>query len=167
MIWGGLHGLYLVVFHAWRRAIDTAWPTPAPAWMAPATRGLAWLVTFTAVVVAWVFFRATDLSAALSMLRSMAGVHGAVLPDQIIGFVPPLAHLAQGVGKVPYLADGSVMGCVEMALMLAIGLVLALAAPTLPSLRNRWRYALVVPCGALALQRVIYGHSSEFLYFQF
>ena len=41
------------------------------------------------------------------------------------------------------------------------------AAPTVPELRTRWRYALVVPCAALALQRVIYGQASEFLYFQF
>jgi hypothetical protein len=31
----------------------------------------------------------------------------------------------------------------------------------------RLRYALIVPCAALALQRVLYGTSSEFLYFQF
>jgi hypothetical protein len=81
--------------------------------------------------------------------------------------VPPLAHVADGLGKVPYLGDASVMGCVEMFLMLGVGMALVLATPTVPELRNRWRYALVVPCAALALQRVLYGRASEFLYFQF
>jgi len=48
-----------------------------------------------------------------------------------------------------------------------VGMALVLATPTVPELRNRWRYALVVPCAALALQRVLYGRASEFLYFQF
>ena len=167
VIWGGLHGLYLMVFHAWRRGVESAgWgtlPTAVAAIVAPA----AWLATFLAVVVAWVFFRAADLPAAMSMLQGMAGQHGALLPDQIIGFVPALSHLAHGVGKVPYLADGTVMGCVEMGLMLGVGMAIALGAPNLPQLANRWRYALVVPCGALALQAVVYGRASEFLYFQF
>jgi hypothetical protein len=133
----------------------------------PVLAPIAWLLTFIAVVVAWVFFRAADLDAALSMLRGMAGMNGALLPDQIIRFVPLLSHVADGMGKVPYLADGTVMGCVEMFLMISLGMALALGAPTVPELRNRWRYALVVPCAALALQRVLYGQASEFLYFQF
>ncbi|HSV71495.1 MAG TPA: MBOAT family protein [Methylibium sp.] len=167
VIWGGLHGLYLMAFHAWERAwrrwAGSAMLARVTAWSAP----LAWLLTFLAVVVAWVFFRAADLPTALSVLRGMAGAHGALLPEQLIAFVPALADVAQSVGKVPYLGDGSVMGCVELALMLALGIAVVLAAPTLPALRLRWRYLLVVPCGALALQRVLYGRASEFLYFQF
>jgi len=60
-----------------------------------------------------------------------------------------------------------VMGCVEMAAMIALGLGIVTAAPNLPQLPRCWRYALIVPCAALALQRVLYGRASEFLYFQF
>jgi alginate O-acetyltransferase complex protein AlgI len=127
----------------------------------------AWALTFLAVVIGWVVFRAADLDAAGSMLRAMSGAGGAVLPDQLIGLVPPLGWLAQGAGKVPHLADGTVMGAVEMFLMIALGLVLVLATPAMSELRNRTRYLLVVPCAALALQRVLYGSASEFLYFQF
>jgi D-alanyl-lipoteichoic acid acyltransferase DltB (MBOAT superfamily) len=167
VIWGGLHGLYLMVFHAWRRGVDAFGLDAALRTLRPVLAPIAWLLTFTAVVVAWVFFRAADLDAAMSMLRGMAGMNGALLPDQIIKFVPPLANVADGMGKVPYLADGTVMGCVEMFLMISLGMALALGAPTVPELRNRWRYALVVPCAALALQQVLYGQASEFLYFQF
>jgi D-alanyl-lipoteichoic acid acyltransferase DltB (MBOAT superfamily) len=167
VIWGGLHGLYLMVFHAWRRGVDALGLGPSLRPLRPVLAPIAWLLTFIAVVVAWVFFRAADLDAALSMLRGMAGMNGALLPDQIIRFVPLLSQVADGMGKVPYLADGTVMGCVEMFLMISLGMALALGAPTVPELRNRWRYALVVPCAALALQRVLYGQASEFLYFQF
>jgi D-alanyl-lipoteichoic acid acyltransferase DltB (MBOAT superfamily) len=167
VIWGGLHGLYLMVFHGWRRSVERFLGAEQHAGLRTITAPLAWLSTFLAVVIAWVFFRATDVQAAWSMLRGMAGLNGALLPDQIIGFVPVLGHLASGAGKVPYLGDGTVMGFVEMALMLALGLALVLGTPTLPALSARWRYALIVPCAPLALQRVLYGSASPFLYFQF
>ena len=167
VIWGGLHGLYLLVFHGWRRSVGRFFGDDQHAWLRTITAPFAWLLTFLAVVIAWVFFRADDLNAALSMLRGMAGMNGALLPDQIISFMPVLGQLADGVGKLPYLGDGTVMGCVEMLLMLTLGLALALGAPTLPEVRTSWRYALIVPCAALALQRVLFGGSSPFLYFQF
>jgi alginate O-acetyltransferase complex protein AlgI len=166
VIWGGLHGLYLTVFHAWRRLVARrGWRLPA-AWL-PIARGLSWLLTFVLVVVAWVFFRAESIEAAVSILQAMCGVNGAVVPDQILNLVPALGHVATGLGKVPYLADGTVMGFVEMVVMITMGLLIVVLAPTLPELRLRWRYLLVVPCAALALQRVVYGRASEFLYYQF
>jgi len=167
VIWGGLHGLYLVVFHAWRRGVDRLSLGQGHVAVARFTAPIAWLATFLAVVVAWVFFRAADLPTALTLLRGMAGQHGAVLPDQIIALVPALGHIAEGAGKVAYLADGTVMGCVEMALMIGLGLAIVVGAPNLPQLSTRLRYLLVLPCAALALQRVAYGRASEFLYFQF
>jgi alginate O-acetyltransferase complex protein AlgI len=157
VVWGALHGAALVVEQGWR-ALKAPFRLPAP---------LAWALTFGTVVVGWVFFRAPDVPTALRLLGGMAGLHGSALPEQILAALPPLAHLAQGLGKVPGLADGTVMGAVEMALMLGAGLAIVLAAPNLAQMSPRARLWLVVPCGALALQRVLYGGSSEFLYFQF
>lgn len=67
VVWGALHGAYLCVNHAW----NNFGPKVAPrfAWLA----NLAGLVlTFLAVVVAWVFFRADSLTSALSVLSKMA-----------------------------------------------------------------------------------------------
>ena len=168
VIWGGLHGAYLMAYHAWRRAAGRVGRLGRPApLVGVAMAPLAWLATFLAVVIAWVFFRATDLRSAMSVLHGMVGQHGAQLPDQIIALMPALGGVADGVGKVPYLADGTVMGFVEMVLMLGLGMAIVVRAPTLPELRLRTRYLLVVPCAALALQRVVWGASSPFLYFQF
>jgi len=40
------------------------------------------LITFGAVVIAWVFFRAENLKTAMEVLKGMAGVNGVVLPGQ-------------------------------------------------------------------------------------
>jgi alginate O-acetyltransferase complex protein AlgI len=73
VVWGGLHGLYLVVNHAWLafkpRLPLAAIPVPVRSVVSVAT-------TFVAVALAWVFFRAADLSTALSMLSAMAGANG-------------------------------------------------------------------------------------------
>jgi len=72
IIWGGLHGLYLIINHGWREVkARLGWGQSGR--IANLAAGM---LTFLAVVVAWVFFRADNLSAASSMLSSMAGANG-------------------------------------------------------------------------------------------
>ncbi len=169
--WGALHGALLVLHGLWRSAVVLLPVVTRPGLLhragARAFSLAGWLLTFFAVVVGWVIFRAADLPAALAILHGMAGLNGAQLPEQIISFVPVLGHVAQGVGKVPLLSDGTVMGAVELALMLALGLALVTLCPAMHELRPRTRTWLLLPCAALAFQQVLYGRASEFLYFQF
>ena len=70
VIWGALHGSYLGVNHAWRawrgeRISDSA-----------VSRIASRTLTFFAVVIAWVFFRAETLDGALTMLAAMSGLSG-------------------------------------------------------------------------------------------
>jgi len=67
VIWGALHGTYLCVNHAWNRF----GPTVAPRF-ARAADVAGFILTFLAVVVAWVFFRADNLPAAIDVLSRMA-----------------------------------------------------------------------------------------------
>ena len=72
--WGALHGGYLIINHGWRSfSARHLAGLPIPAGLA---RWLARLLTFCVVVVAWVFFRAESLEAALSILQGMAGLNG-------------------------------------------------------------------------------------------
>lgn len=62
VIWGGLHGIGLAVHRSWRRPAGEGrrWPITL----------LGTLVTFYFVCVAWIFFRASSLGSALTILRS-------------------------------------------------------------------------------------------------
>jgi len=65
--WGALHGAYLCINHAW------SYFAPKPGLrLAPLARLAAFVLTFLAVVVAWVFFRADSMAQALSILSKMA-----------------------------------------------------------------------------------------------
>jgi D-alanyl-lipoteichoic acid acyltransferase DltB (MBOAT superfamily) len=73
VIWGALHGAYLVINHAFSALrARLGWTATAGGSAA------AWLITFLAVVVAWVFFRAETADAALRMLAGMIGLAGPV-----------------------------------------------------------------------------------------
>ncbi|HSN29544.1 MAG TPA: MBOAT family O-acyltransferase [Kofleriaceae bacterium] len=79
VIWGGIHGFYLLGERLVRRF------GPGGPWLetAPARGGLM-LLTFLLTCITWVFFRAKELSGATSLLAAAFGAGGgaAVLPTQ-------------------------------------------------------------------------------------
>lgn len=64
VVWGGLHGLYLILNHGWQWLSQKLSLPHLP-------RILTMLLTFIAVVVAWVFFRADTFQTALKLLEAM------------------------------------------------------------------------------------------------
>jgi alginate O-acetyltransferase complex protein AlgI len=89
MIWGGLHGFYLIVNHVWR----SLWAN-ADFKLPPILKSLAHpasvFVTFAATTVAWVVFRSENFSSAMLMLRGLCGEGGR---SSLITF-SPLAAIA-------------------------------------------------------------------------
>jgi len=77
VLWGGLHGCYLVINHGWQQLHKRYWHKPP----SKAVHALSVLTTFLAVVVAWVVFRADNLNTAAAILKAMAGMNSLVLPD--------------------------------------------------------------------------------------
>ena len=181
--WGALHGGYLVVNHGWHalRARLGHDPRRSTGW----GRACAVALTFAAVVVGWVIFRAADFATAVAMLKAMAGINGLVLPDF---WLPQWGAAGQWLA-----AHGVVFGdtgdLVTDGLVNWIWILLAvvwfapntqqLLAAYRPALalfaeqyrtRLAWRptavYALLT--AALALMAIFNLHKqSEFLYFQF
>ena len=75
VLWGGLHGIFLVANHAWLAAMRRM------GWQRPVWGGnfFSGALTFVCVVFAWVFFRADNMAAALALLDAMRG-HGEAIP---------------------------------------------------------------------------------------
>ena len=163
VIWGGLHGVYLLINHAWRGFVERlglAGRLPRrPAMLAGGA------LTFAAVVVSWVFFRADNTAAAQSMLASMLGLHG----------IDSAQHA---------FANGLIAGSRALSWVMGAALLVWLLpntqqlfarfAPALDSVqgaaRLQWRpslpwLALIVTLALVAIYRL--NHISQFLYFQF
>jgi len=70
VVWGLLHGFYLVIEHVLRAFLGNKTWTDSLA-----MKVLLGLLTYAAVCLAWVFFRASDFATATRMLQGMFGGH--------------------------------------------------------------------------------------------
>lgn len=83
MMWGVLHGLYLVINHAWHHVRKVLEHDLKHSTLPGRFAGMT--LTFFVVVVGWVFFRAKNFDAALSILSGMVGLNGTILPSSWYG----------------------------------------------------------------------------------
>jgi alginate O-acetyltransferase complex protein AlgI len=81
VIWGALHGLFLVVNHVWQKVASRLFGKrlAAPSF---GRRLVARSITLFAVSIAWVFFRATSLDTALRVVSAMFDFRAFALPAQ-------------------------------------------------------------------------------------
>lgn len=78
VVWGGLHGLYLCIHHLYRALLLPLRPLPTLL-----ERAIYRGVTFLAVVLAWVFFRAATFDGAGMMLSAMADIDALFVHDAV------------------------------------------------------------------------------------
>jgi D-alanyl-lipoteichoic acid acyltransferase DltB (MBOAT superfamily) len=79
VVWGLLHGIYLAINQSWRMLRPRFWSDQAN--YDRVMKPLGFVLTFGAVVVALVFFRANSVTAALSVLSGMVGMNGIFSSD--------------------------------------------------------------------------------------
>jgi D-alanyl-lipoteichoic acid acyltransferase DltB (MBOAT superfamily) len=175
LAWGGLHGIYLSINHLWHSRRGDAARAPVAGMLAASLKMLSWAITFFAVVIAWVFFRAKTMAGAWQMLGSLFGLaadSSAYLSPGILRVM----DLPILVGEQRLLLIG---GC-----LVVLTLVIALGLPNVPQLFRYREYRRAPERGAfvswrpngawaafaaLAFAISLFGmwQRLEFLYFQF
>ncbi|HOX43327.1 MAG TPA: MBOAT family O-acyltransferase [Myxococcota bacterium] len=143
VLWGGYHGLLLVLHRAWRAAFPAG--SRLDAWRGHgAYRALAGLLCFAAVTLGWVFFRARDLPTAFAVLG---------------GLCSPAPHLETpaGLWKAWIL-----LAVVALGHALGPGRVLERVSGWLPAPARGLLWALM-----LALLWLFASAAAPFIYFQF
>ncbi len=88
VVWGGLHGLYLVGERVAKR-----YAGDAPFWETTPGKLLLVLVTFVLVCLAWVFFRATSFGQAFRIVGAMFGAGAGAVHLGYAGTLIPIALL--------------------------------------------------------------------------
>jgi D-alanyl-lipoteichoic acid acyltransferase DltB (MBOAT superfamily) len=194
VVWGALHGFYLIVNHAFA-ALQAAlgWD---PRRRGRAGQLAAGALTFLAVVVGWVYFRAPTVAGANRLLGAMAGGGPLVLPAKLAAPLGRLGGLGQALaahgvrfGELPLLAMPIDQLVLQMALGLAIVWLLPNSgqiferylpesraakptAPVAPAVHHwyHWRPTLLWGLGLgvlLTLSLAAVAGKTEFIYFQF
>lgn len=140
IFWGGLHGVYLSINHAWRALRQRFGADLGRSTLAGRT--VARLTTFLAVIVAWVFFRASTIDEAMEILRGMSGLNGFALPATWLaklgtGGAWLAAHGVQFVSGLSF-------GGIREAGWIAVPLAVAWLMPNTQELLARYRPTLEV-----------------------
>lgn len=127
--WGALHGIYLVINHAWRKLRQQF--AIGPSHSTSLSRGAARLITFLAVMVAWTFFRADSFSDAFAVLYGMVGMNGIVLSQA----------LSESIGGVTFgLTTGeTLLGDPALFGWLAVLLGVVWFAPNAQEITKAWQ----------------------------
>jgi len=169
VVWGGLHGLYLVINHGWGHLRPRLF---ANAPRCP-ERFLGRTFTLLAVILGWVYFRANSAHSAHRMIAGMLGANGISVSDNLrplLGFLERFGVAFTGTGSFD--SDG-------LAWVVA-AFVIALVVPNTQQYLSRKGYespswlawkpnaahalflAVLALCALVRLKEV-----REFLYFQF
>ena len=133
--WGALHGLYIVINRLWRQ-YGIALP-----------KALAWGITFTCVVIGWVFFRANSMTDALAMIQTMMGAKGISFAIQL-----------------------EVLKVSEIAIPCILLLIICLRAKNTQERVSTFQPSIFwafCTAGLLIVSILHFNNASEFLYFQF
>ena len=153
VFWGFLHGAALAVHRAWKK-MGGRMPD-----------SVAWLLTFTFVTVAWVFFRARSWKDALRLLSAMAALNGVALPE---GWGHALNFFnGRHLQFMPWkeIMQGSRDACIWVPLALAACLFLKNSNQMAERFKPGWKSLLVVAAGAYAALQLF--RVNDFLYFSF
>jgi alginate O-acetyltransferase complex protein AlgI len=187
LIWGALHGLYLIINHAWRRLMIISGLNLSSNRI---YQLFSWSITFTSVVIAWVYFRAPTLEHGNAILGSMFGMNGAQIPAGIFARLGTFQDTIISFGIEANMGSGTVFVSNFIWILFA-GLVVFLL-PNVAQIfhqhepviyensevfkkeiiktRFLWKYSLfwAVTSSLLFLSGILtLTQVSEFLYFQF
>lgn len=145
VLWGALHGIYLIInhgFHAIRRALGHDLNNTTAA-----GRTLSTLITFIAVTIGWVFFRAADIPTAINILNGMAGLNGFLLPESWKTAFGHLPNITYGV------SDFKVTGKFDIIL---VALLLVWIFPNTQQIMTRYQPAFDTFRGTIGRQAILY-----------
>ena len=168
IIWGGMHGVGLIINHAWKMLSDKyqrlAKFRNSALWTVAAS-----VLTLLFVFSAWIVFRAENFLGVKMMFRGICGLNGVVLPEAVVNVLPGfLRNIVSSTGTMPLLGNGSIMKFISESIMIFGSLLLAVFGRNVYEMSKKMKYAIIVAVFYFVLQRLLFAvEQTEFLYFQF
>jgi alginate O-acetyltransferase complex protein AlgI len=144
VVWGALHGAFLVVNHGWITLAGALH-------LRQRLRGFSVLgsgLTFIAVCTAWACFRAADLARARQIIEGMYGLHGIGLPESLAAYLGSLRPLLAEAGLDFYLGGGTRF--VQTWAWTTVAAAIAFFLPNTQQIMGRFQPALDVVADTIA-----------------
>lgn len=163
VVWGLLHGLYQCAGRAAKPLLERA--------KAPAFAKV--LATFCLVSFAWIFFRARNLSDAITVVQGLGRI-----PEELLGFAELNGSIGakEAVKELFALNDsgiGGIKGMAKCLVLLAIFIAASFSTNEksgLETIKKRpiaVRWILYIALFSILLPSIVTNTNSEFLYFSF
>ena len=183
VIWGGMHGFFLIANHAWQQCRKGLGQDLRRSTFV--ARSFSRMLTFLLVVIAWVFFRSHSTQAAIAVLRGMIGLNGLRIP---IGGTKTQENYTEALnawevsfGNLPAFPDGSANAIAWIVVLWILvwftpntQQIMADYQPAFEFVESnsflRWRpnfFWTIVTAIVFLYSLKQMGQVSEFLYFQF
>ena len=146
IFWGVLHGIYICINHLWRK---TKIILP---------NALCWFITFNAVNIAWVFFRAESLQQALVIVYTMFDINSFYYPysDIFARYFPEIAN------------KGTFFDLEELYKLIIPGILLSVIRINKEVVEKMPMFVTVIVSVIIFVYSFLnLNKISEFLYFQF
>tara|TARA_B100001989_G_C24550951_1_gene474684 strand:- start:3014 stop:4429 length:1416 start_codon:yes stop_codon:yes gene_type:complete len=119
VLWGGLHGLFLVINQSFQKIIKLQIP-----WF------ISWSMTMVSITFAWILFRAADIPSVISMWKGMLFINGIKTP--------------QGL-SIPGIESGALINGVNIysGLEIIIFALICFLSPNVSEIFSRYNVALI------------------------
>lgn len=173
VFWGGLHGFYLAVNHAWSAAADKGYiPNILPA---PLSSLSARALTLLAVVVAWVFFRAESFDGASNIIAGMAGLSTVYEPklwEDVVSYTTPVWAMFVALATIVFLLPNSIEFTEKYNPVLGLKKLFkrredASFLPLRWQPTSSWAFGVSLLFGVALIQTYRLSEMTEFIYFNF
>jgi len=151
VVWGGLHGMYLIIGQTTQSARDKLWTAVGGNDGRPLRKVVAVLLTFHLVTFSWIPFRMGTLGGTLD-------------------FVSALWPVADGTEVLPKTLDHFQRVGLLLGLSFLVAIELTQSRRNVPAVVARWPrlgYAGALTCGGIVILLLGRFSSQDFIYFQF
>ncbi len=158
--WGGLHGVYLCINHGWRK-----YGIGLP-------KLFGWGMTFFAVVLGWVLFRANTFTDACELIQTLLGFHGIVIPGEAegkLGILTQFGVQLQSWDALVYLPQFAQRKAMTFLVLMGL-LIGTYCLPNTQKMMDKFQpnSIWVISMGLMTgICLICLNRVSEFLYFQF
>lgn len=168
IVWGGLHGIGLVINHLWKHLSERN------RFLGRCRESAAWtffssVLTLIFVFMTWIIFRSKNWLGVKMMYKGLCGLNGAVLPNQIVNLMPEfLRHIIRGSWDYRVFGATTFIGFAAETISIFSILLIALFGTNVYNMGKKTKYFLIVLAFYFVLQKLLFAaEQTEFLYFQF